>query len=88
MQAKDIPEWPIIAFLAGRHGVGAHWFFNGEDSVRSVIPEGTPDKVLLAKMRALIKRGLVDGCCCGCRGDFALTAKGLEHMADSSTDPS
>lgn len=29
-----------------------------------------PQKVVLAKARKLIKRGLVSGCACGCRGDF------------------
>ena len=31
-----------------------------------------PDQLVLAKMRQLIKRGLVDGCGCGCRGEFRL----------------
>lgn len=35
-----------------------------------------PAKVVTAKLRKAIKRGLVDGCCCGCRGDFRLTEKG------------
>ncbi len=29
-----------------------------------------PDKVIRAKARSLIERGLMDGCACGCRGDF------------------
>lgn len=29
-----------------------------------------PPKVVLAKARKLIRRGLLDGCDCGCRGDF------------------
>lgn len=29
-----------------------------------------PPKVLLAKARSLLKRGLLGGCGCGCRGDF------------------
>jgi hypothetical protein len=36
----------------------------------------TQSEVALAKMRALIRRGLVDGCRCGCRGDFEITAAG------------
>lgn len=31
---------------------------------------GAPEKVVLAKARRLIRRGLMDGCVCGCRGDF------------------
>lgn len=46
------------------------------NSVRLAMPAGTPDKVVLAKMRRLIDRGLVDGCPCGCRGDYELTDAG------------
>ena len=31
---------------------------------------GVPYKVALAKARKLIRRGLLDGCACGCRGDW------------------
>lgn len=31
---------------------------------------GFPLKVVLAKARRLIKRGVIGGCACGCRGDF------------------
>lgn len=33
---------------------------------------GVPEKVVVAKLKALKRRGLVDGCTCGCRGDFTL----------------
>lgn len=29
-----------------------------------------PPKVVMAKLRSMIRRGLMDGCACGCRGDF------------------
>jgi hypothetical protein len=29
-----------------------------------------PDKLVLAKARKLVRRGVIDGCVCGCRGDF------------------
>lgn len=35
-----------------------------------------PPKVVHAKLRKLIRRGLLDGCYCGCRGDFQLTEAG------------
>ena len=35
-----------------------------------------PERVLLAKLRRLVRRGLLDGCPCGCRGDFTITEKG------------
>lgn len=31
---------------------------------------GVPKKVVLAKAQRLIDRRLLDGCTCGCRGDF------------------
>ena len=31
-----------------------------------------PEKVVLAKLRSMTRRKLVDGCPCGCRGDFSI----------------
>lgn len=31
---------------------------------------GVPPRLIMAKARALIKRGIITGCACGCRGDF------------------
>lgn len=85
MQAKDLPERPILEFLSSvrERTQRAGTWFKPEDvsalwdnSVLNAMPIGTPPKVALAKMRALIKRGLVEGCGCGCRGDFLLTDKG------------
>jgi hypothetical protein len=39
-----------------------------------------PTKVIRAKARRLIRRGLLDGCPCGCRGDFVLTAVGEQYI--------
>lgn len=36
---------------------------------------GVPRDVLLAKLKRLIEAGLVDGCACGCRGDFTVPNK-------------
>lgn len=80
MQAKDIPELPVLQFLATMPCRTATWFWSAgykpDNSVINAMPSGTPAKVALAKMRGLIKRGLVDGCGCGCRGDFMITEKG------------
>ena len=43
--------------------------------------KGFPPKVVLSKCAALLKRGLLDGCDCGCRGDWILTDKGKEFLA-------
>jgi hypothetical protein len=39
-----------------------------------------PWKVILSKCQSLIDRGLLDGCTCGCRGDFELTADGEKFL--------
>lgn len=87
MQAKDIPDAPVLRFVEQHGGIGCNWFANddgspmGDRSVLHAMPTETPAKVALAKMRGLVKRGLVTGCVCGCRGDFEITDKGRELLA-------
>ncbi len=69
MQAKDLDDRVILAFLSGRESWAFMW------DMEKLFP-GAPAKVVLAKMRGLVKRKLVDGCTCGCRGDFEITGKG------------
>ncbi len=40
-----------------------------------------PHKVLRVKLRALIRAGLVEGCACGCRGDFTVVPGKIEGVA-------
>lgn len=89
MQCKDIPDLPILEFLVSLKDPkwcdGYRWatWFNGYDnSVQNGMPENVPEKLALAKMKQLIKRGLVDGCGCGCRGDFILLKKGFDFIGD------
>lgn len=76
MQAKNIDENKILTFMQNipYPYTGFTWF--NIDSPNSLynIPElkNVPEKVLLAKMKALIKKGLVEGCACGCSGNFKL----------------
>jgi hypothetical protein len=83
MQCKDIPDRPIIEFVASFNGNWCNWYFGDERDVRRAMPDwqNIPDKLVLAKMRTLIRRGLVDGCPCGCRGDFEITDKGRDFIA-------
>jgi hypothetical protein len=85
MQCKHIPDVPILRFLNGEVDGYEGWpvrgwgtWFKGSfpNSVLRAMPDGVPEKLALAKMGMLIRRGLVDGCPCGCRGDFEITAKG------------
>lgn len=71
---------------------GGTWFTHGDgglfpSSVQHAMPADVPEKLALAKMRRLIERGLVDGCPCGCRGDFRLSGKGREYLAQHATPP-
>ena len=89
MRCKDIPEEPVLRFLHEQGG-WCTWFgpIDGElpaNSVLRAMPHGTPAKLALAKMRQMIRNGLVDGCGCGCRGDFELTYQGRELVRGTST---
>lgn len=81
MQCKDIPEQPVLSFIAqvqrGEDVRSATWFEGFENSVQNAMPIGVPRKLALAKMNMMIRKGVVSGCGCGCRGDFELTPKGL-----------
>lgn len=81
MQCKDIPTVPILELL---ERISPHWafWFEGEYSVRSAMPADVPDKLVMAKMNALIRRGLVSGCPCGCRGDYEIADKGRAMLAE------
>jgi hypothetical protein len=63
-QAKDIPDDDLIAAVVKHGPYAMTWDLTAELDA--------PRKVVLAKARKLIKRGLLDGCACGCRGDFTL----------------
>ncbi len=82
LQCKDLPEGPILRFLYDQDG---KWCTHGKGysmpTVADVMPPGTPDRLQVAKMSGLIRRGLVDGCGCGCRGDYTLTDKGWKVLA-------
>jgi hypothetical protein len=53
-------------------------------TVQDAMPPGTPDRLRVAKMKRLIERGLVDGCGCGCRGDYYLTEKGKYFLEEKT----
>lgn len=79
MQAKDIDDRVMLTFVRDKQSEKGNWVntWDFEDS-----PLGAyPPKVRLAKCKALIRRGLMDGCTCGCRGDFELTSKGYEFLS-------
>jgi hypothetical protein len=75
IQCKDIPDEPILHYLA-QHGRVMRFHPRLGPSVVEAMPEGISERLVLAKMASMIRRGLVDGCACGCRGDFEITDKG------------
>lgn len=80
LHCKDIPDRPILEFIDSHGGNWCNWFDGDERDVGRGMPAGVPRKLVLAKMRMLIRRKLVGGCTCGCRGDFVLTQKGLDFL--------
>jgi hypothetical protein len=85
MQCKDIPDEPILRFVASHGGKWCNWYFGDECDVRRAMPLGfdTPDNLVVAKMARLIQRGLLGGCPCGCRGDYEMTQKGEAYLCEA-----
>lgn len=92
MQAKDIPDALVIAIVRDlgwykratcrfRDLWWSYWW-DVQLTLEHYLP-GVPAKVLEAKLRRLIARGLLTGCPCGCRGDYAPTAWG-ENVAEAT----
>lgn len=85
-QCKDIPTQHILQFLYDRKKKGSGWAFmfpieiSGEASIFNVMPVGTDYNLALAKMRNMIYKGLIDGCACGCRGDFEIKERGTLRL--------
>jgi hypothetical protein len=80
-QAKDISDFAFFNALDAECtrkrlelDTPSPWVFTWELE-RSPWLAGLPLKVIVAKAASLIRRGLLDGCTCGCRGDFERTTK-------------
>jgi len=88
VKCSDIPDKPILRFLAKNIGKWSnHWRLsdNAMPSVADVMPKEANEKLILAKMRQLLKRGLVWGCGCGCRGDWEISDYGLDWLKENSS---
>lgn len=69
VQAKNLPDELLIRIIqqfSDETGVGT---FLG---VIQFELEPVPPKVVLAKLKSMVKRGILTGCTCGCRGDFTV----------------
>ena len=67
MKASDISEQEFMAVIIA---ASPKWVSRWR--MAEALGGKYPEKVVLAKARKLIKRGLIRGCGCGCRGDFRL----------------
>jgi hypothetical protein len=98
IQAKHLPDGVVLrAVLRIRKpyswdGISRHpdgWLPVMRAGLEAEFP-GVPWKVLLAKCRSLIRRGLLDGCACGCCGSYEITYEGqclldeLTMLADAA----
>ena len=68
MKASDIDDAAFLrAVQREQVANGGGWAMRWD--VAEHFPD-VPEKVLLAKARRLMRRGFLDGCPCGCRGDY------------------
>jgi DNA-binding Lrp family transcriptional regulator len=72
MKASDISDAAFVEAVSESARARGH-----RDATRWDVAErlGFPEKVVLAKGRRLIKRGLITGCACGCRGDWEVVPR-------------
>jgi hypothetical protein len=78
-QAKDVDEAAVIAAIqrlrttpypySGVVPQDKRWVHF--DELHDAFPD-VPKKVFRAKLAAMIRKDILDGCTCGCRGDFEI----------------
>lgn len=76
MKAADIPTEEVL-FAVGYVQTFRTWATIWD--LEGIMP-GWPEKVLRAKANKMIRRGLLRGCTCGCRGDYELTQRGRDTL--------
>lgn len=84
IQAKHVPDVEFLAVInVEQQANGGRWVM-WRDFMAFYELRGVPEKVVYAKARALIRRGLMDGCVhdgkLQCRGDLELTDAGREAL--------
>lgn len=65
MQVKDIQDEPILSIIDRIRAEKNRCSFTDDFDALAI-----PRKLMLAKMANMIRRKLITGCTCGCRGDF------------------
>lgn len=75
IQAKNLDERAMLVRVREACEKRGSWAF------RCDFEDFGPSKVVPAKLKSMIKKGLITGCACGCgRGDFTLTERGSEIL--------
>ena len=82
MKRSDIDDKVILRYLADHQG---EWSMDWD--VAKATCADVLVKVFTAKMRNLLKRGLVVSCGCSYRGDWEITDKGLALVGRPRTKP-
>lgn len=88
LQAKDISDEAFLEAIEAT--IEARTIAWGRDAkyasrwdIHDLLGHHIPEKVVLAKAAQLIKRGVIDGCTCTCRGDFEI----VEPKPEPEWDP-
>ena len=69
---KDLNETTVLDLIKRLQQQTGVWAMlcDVEQAIHRVISIDVPDKVILAKLRSLGRRGKITGCTCGCYGGF------------------
>lgn len=87
MKASDISDLELCRAIADTEPMGG-WGYSWRHWGAVAERIDAPPRVVMAKFRRCKGRGLVDGCDCGCRGDWELTQSGMAliwHADNEST---
>ncbi len=75
MKASDLSDVEVLHIVEATCARKGYWANTTEVAV--CFPD-VPSKVVAAKLSQLLKRDLISGCDCGCRGDWELLQAGRE----------
>jgi len=86
IQCKHLETFDILLFVYVRcRDIWGNNCFLDERDIKLHLFQGIPDNLFYAKMYKLIHRGYLDGCWCGCRGDYEITNKGIDFLRKDET---
>jgi len=80
MKCCDLPDLDVLTAIAATARPLGATFTEVAEALHPF-----PVKLVRAKLSKLLRRGLISGCCCGCRGDFFVVAveQALDRMDGS-----